>query len=37
MKVENYFEDGKIFNPKDVTIALSIIYTYVKKYIKKES
>lgn len=37
MKVRNYSEDGKMFNPKDITLTLSIVYVYLKKYLKTES
>lgn len=35
IKVINYDVNGKVINPKNITIKIPIIYELIKKYYKK--
>ena len=35
LRVENYNKDGKILEPRNVTLTFTLLYTLLKKYMKE--
>lgn len=35
LRIENYNKDGKILEPRNVTLTFTLLYTLLKKYMKE--